>query len=66
MASDEWDKPRPIRMPDKLWDEFGECAADQGRDRSTIARDLIRRHVAAWKGRKAKGELGDHDADSSA
>jgi metal-responsive CopG/Arc/MetJ family transcriptional regulator len=52
-------------MPDKLWEEFGECAADQGRDRSTIARDLIRRHVAAWKGRRPKPDHDDGSSDTS-
>lgn len=62
MTKNDWDPIRPIRMPDRLWDEFEECAAAQGRSRSEIVRDLVRRHVAAWKGRQPKG---DHDGSSS-
>jgi hypothetical protein len=63
MGEEDWDKPRLIRMPDDLWQEFARAAVEDAhdRDRSTIVRDYVRRYVAAWKGRQPKG---DHDGDS--
>jgi hypothetical protein len=59
---DKWESKHVVRAPDSLWTEFGEACADSGRTRSVVLRAYMRRYVAAWKGRQAKG---DHDADSS-
>lgn len=61
MGEEDWDKPRLVRMPDKLWADLQKAAAADGRDRSTVLRDYARRYVAAWKGRQPKP---DHDAPS--
>lgn len=67
MAPEDWDKPRLIRMPQTLWDELAEAAADDhGKDRSTVLRDYARRYVAAWKGRQPKPPHDDGSDGTSA
>jgi len=61
MGEEDWDKGRLIRVPDQLWDDFAEACADRNLQRSQVLRAYMRRYVAAWKGRQAKG---DHDAAS--
>ena len=57
---DKWERKHVIRAPIKLWQEFGEACDANGRSRSVVLRDYMRRYVAAWKGR------GGHDRPSSA
>ncbi len=64
MGSDKWDPPHTIRMPDQLWNDLAEAAADAGHDRSSLLRAYARRYVAAWKGRRAKGDHGPGSSDT--
>jgi len=61
VPEEDWDPPRRVRASDNLWREFGLAAAANNRKRSDLLRDYMRRYVAAWKGRQAKG---DHDGSS--
>lgn len=43
---------RAIRMPDALWERFGEAAQAAGTDRNAVVRELIR-----WYVRESGAEL---------
>lgn len=41
-----------LRASVRLWREFGEACAADGKTRSAVLRAYMRRYVAAWKGRR--------------
>lgn len=61
MPEEDWDPIRRVRASDKLWREFGQAASANGRKRSDLLRDYMRRYVAAWKGRQPKPHDGTSD-----
>jgi predicted DNA-binding protein len=61
VPKEDWDPIERFRLPQELRDDFARAAAAEGRTKSEILRTYVRRYVAAWKGRQARG---DHDAAS--
>jgi predicted DNA-binding protein len=34
-----------VRVPEPLWERFGELAQAEGKDRSTVVREFIRKYI---------------------
>lgn len=46
MPEEDWDKVRTMRCPDKLWNDFGAAATEDGTDRSALLKRFMRAYLA--------------------